>query len=369
MNKKSVLGLLAFCMTSLVGGVASAQSFPFQGIAKDKFSACAKSIASGGGSTYAIGCSGTAEGTVWKRDPATGWSQFSSMGFKQISVSGAGVPWALKANGTIWKFSFIVGWEQKGQAGACAREIAAGATDNDVWAVGCGAGADSGLWRFNGSVFTQPQAGAAAAHVAIGSNSSTPFALTSLGGVWKWNGSAFAALSGCATAIGGNGWAVGCNRTSIWLYNSGNQPTLRANAPALMKEIGSSGLTGVDDSGNVYLQSTLTSFAATGFQIPEYTIRFKGTGFTANKNISVFYQHATTGAWLTVGAPFAQTKADGTIDYTQSAVSSSSCSGLQMHNDPNVFRNMQLRMDIADGSTTYFSSPAIFDACQPFLPN
>lgn len=372
MKKKSIVGLLAFCATSLVGVVASAQSFPFQGLAKDTFPACAQSVANGGGSTFAIGCSGAAEGTVWKRSSTAGWSQFSAMQFKQITVSGAGVPWGLKANGTVWKFSTVLNtWQQKGQAGTCLIEIGAGSTDNDVWGLGCfSPTADASVWRFNGTTFSEPQTGARAAHIAIGSNSSTPWALHSTGLVFKWNGTSFGtSLPGCATAIGGNGWAVGCgDRKSVWLYNSGNSPTLRASNPTALKGIGSNGLTALDDSGSVFLQSKLTSFTAASFLTLNYAVRIKGAAFTPNKGIRLFHQHPTLG-WREVGISINSqtTLADGTINHVQSAFDAGDCRRTEMRSDPNVYRQMPLRLDIADGASTYFVSPAIYDACSGAL--
>ena len=363
---KKMLGALGFGVVTLAANLAQAQPFP--GEAKDPFPACATSIATGGGSTFAIGCTGSAEGTIWKRS-STGWFQFSTDTFKQVTVSGAGIPWAIKANGTIWKGSATSSaFQQKGQPGACLAEIAAGATDTDVWGLGCSSGTDQSVWRFDGSVFNMPQAGALAAHIAIGSNSHDPWAVHSSGLVFHWNGATFGfSLPGCATAVGGNGWAIGCgDRRSIWQYVS-NVPTLRGSNPLAIKGISSDGLTALEDAGGVLLQSNITSFGTGSLQIgSSFTLEVQGSGFTPNKHLRFFYQHPTAG-WLEVSAFVGATGADGSINVIGNGSQATPCSFMQLHRDPATYRNMQLRMDSADGTTTYFTSTSIYDFCQPFI--
>lgn len=368
---KITLSVLTFSMTTLCASLASAQSFPFQGFAKDPaVGARSPQLASGGGKIFAIGWTGAADGPVHVRD-ANGWSLFDGTTFKHISASGAGIPWAIKTNGSVFKWNSVSHvWEPKGQAGTCAREVAAGATDNDVWVTGgCSANADTSIWRYNSATnsFSQPQVGAAAAHIAIGSSSSTPWVISSAGAVYKWNGTSFGtALVGCATAVGGDGWVVGCgDRKAVYKYDSSNQPTTRATASAALKGISSGGLAAVDDSGGVYLQSKLTSFTATGFSTPQYAISVLGTGYAPSKTVTLNYKHATTGVWKQINQ--FTTTSSGAINFTQSSVAPPDCSTLQMRRNDAVFRNMQLRIDVADGNSTFFNSPVIYDVCSPFL--
>jgi hypothetical protein len=113
----------------------------------------------------------------------------------------------------------------------CARAIADGY--DTQWAIGCGTGADSGIYRrplASGGGFlnaTGPwvQVPGWANKISAGwwQGGTDPWVVNSAGNIYRWNGSSWDLKPGCAVDIGGGGdnvWVIGCGSPSIYQWDN-----------------------------------------------------------------------------------------------------------------------------------------------------
>ena len=219
------------------GGVYGADPFPI----------CAKAVASGG-KAFAVGCSATSDANVYRRG-ASSWQLYSGINVAHVAASATGVPWVVRSDGRIY-------WHPAGsfqQVPGCANSIGVGTTSTDAWIVGCEAGANGAIWRFDGTQFVQVQSGTFRA-IAVGSDN-VPWIVDQANDVYRWDGSAVQLIGGlCVGAIGGGGWAVGCDGTSVWHFNDVTW-VRRATLKAPATTISNDGKFVSDVNGTVLLQT------------------------------------------------------------------------------------------------------------------
>jgi hypothetical protein len=244
MNHRSVLAILSFLFLSAgcAGASYEEANAESESIAKSASAlspwsgfqhwpsgtaGCARAI---GGPDWVIGCDTTpgGDGGVYQLRPTLGpqgaplwfWRQTNPWDFaRSISVSPENVPWVANSLGQIYRYNgaaFV--W----RAGECAREVAAGPNET-VWAIGCNqqASGDFDVYRLNSAGHTTISDAFATA-IAV-SPEGRPWVVNAAGGVYRWNGSAFAPmprlrpLARCfngarAIAVGPNdqAFALGC---------------------------------------------------------------------------------------------------------------------------------------------------------------
>jgi len=169
---------------------------------------CAKGIASGGGQTYALGCSAIAGGFAVYHWNGSNWDKMEGAG-TAIAVGSDGIPWVVNADGGVWRRNAANAWDK---LPGCAKGIASGG--GQTWVLGCGTGGAGGadIYKWNGSNWDKTDGAATA--IAVGADG-VPWTTGSDGKVWKRNGTTWAAMNGCAKglAIGtpDNVWALGCS--------------------------------------------------------------------------------------------------------------------------------------------------------------
>jgi peptidoglycan hydrolase-like protein with peptidoglycan-binding domain len=133
----------------------------------------------------------------------------------------------------------------------CAKDLGVGA-NGVVWAIGCAAGADGTLFKWNGSNWTVDAANGAAARVDV-SPGGIPWAVVSDGSIWRRSSSDAASgsweqLPGCAKDIGvgsdGSVWAIGCADGpdgTLFKWNGSNWTVDAASGAAARVTVGPAG--------------------------------------------------------------------------------------------------------------------------------
>ncbi len=175
---------------------------------------CARDIGGGaGGHVWAIGCEKApveqgGDYRIYNRSD-NAWKTFPGSG-NRIAVEPAGWAWIVASNGGV------VRWGGGGvtvMKGACAQDIAVGG-NGDVWTIGCDAAPGGGgnvIRKLSPQSATVPGAGVRIAAEPNGN----PWVVNDRGEIFRWTGSAFTRVDGCAKdiAIGKDGipWVIGCS--------------------------------------------------------------------------------------------------------------------------------------------------------------
>jgi hypothetical protein len=186
MKRSLALSALPAFVLLLCGTTAHAQLF------WEQRPGCATSIGSRGGETWVIGCGSAANRPIYRYNfNGKNWD-LQPNSANQITVSAEGIPWVLRSDGSIWKWNGSFFSQPNGigtyqGASSCANQIAVGFGD-DAWITSCAAGADTPIFKWNGSAWVAPPQGGYAKNLGmfIDGAVATPWATQSSGGIYKW---------------------------------------------------------------------------------------------------------------------------------------------------------------------------------------
>lgn len=220
---------------------------------------CAKDIGVGSnGMVWAIGCAAGADGTLFKWN-GSNWTVDAANGAAaRVDVTPGGIPWAVVSNGSIFRRSSnnvaSGSWEL---LPGCAKDIGIG-SDGSVWAIGCAAGADGTLFKWNGSNWTVDAAAGAGKRVTVG-QSGEPWVVVSNNSIWRRSSSnpasgSWSLLPGAGNDIGlgerNYAWLIGTDPQfgSFGIYTWNEQAAI-AGAPARAEWLNKPGGASVVDVG------------------------------------------------------------------------------------------------------------------------
>lgn len=159
---------------------------------------CATAIASGGGSLWVIGCTGSPDRGIYKLQGSS-WVQYPGAAVT-VAVSNQGVPWVINSAGSIFKWNGSV-WEQKPGS---ATSIAVGNND-DAYIVRSGAAQNRPIAKWNGSQFVDLPGGGGGVQVAVASLDGSVYMRNSYNNPFWHNGSSWVWMPGAGTPLGSSG--------------------------------------------------------------------------------------------------------------------------------------------------------------------